>query len=98
MARRFGERIPLTTGSKDLAALAGGTGGEKRCSPGCCRCRRWFSTVAIWGLASGRSSALCGPFSAEFNAAFYRQCRADVVVTKASGAEGGYQEKSTTLS
>ncbi|MFP4883819.1 precorrin-6A/cobalt-precorrin-6A reductase [Klebsiella pneumoniae] len=48
--------------------------------------------AAIWGLASGRSSPSCGPFSAEFNAAFYRQCRADVVVTKAS-AEGGYQEK-----
>lgn len=29
----------------------------------------------------------------DFNAAFYHQCRADVVITKASGAEGGYQEK-----
>jgi precorrin-6A/cobalt-precorrin-6A reductase len=36
---------------------------------------------------------MCGPFSAEFNAAFYRQCRADVMITKASGAEGGYQKK-----
>ncbi len=45
------------------------------------------------GFGVGEIFALCGPFSAEFNAAFYRQCRADVVVTKASGAEGGYQEK-----
>ena len=49
VARRLGERILLTTGSKDLAAW-----------PGCCRCRRWFSTVAIWGLASGRSSPSAG--------------------------------------
>ena len=37
------------------------------------------------GFGVGEIFALCGPFSAEFNAAFYRQCRADVVVTKASG-------------
>ena len=55
VARRLGERILLTTGSKDLAAWR-----RKRCSPGCCRCRRWFSTVAIWGLASGRSSPSAG--------------------------------------
>ncbi len=40
------------------------------------------------GFGVGEIFALCGPFSADFNAAFYRQCRADVVITKASGAEG----------
>ena len=45
------------------------------------------------GFGVGEIFAICAPFSAEFNAAFYRHCRADVVVTKASGAEGGYLEK-----
>ncbi len=34
VARRLGERILLTTGSKDLAASAGGTGGENAARPG----------------------------------------------------------------
>ncbi len=36
---------------------------------------------------------MCGPFNAEFNTAFYRQCRVDVIITKASGTEGVYREK-----
>jgi hypothetical protein len=52
-----------------------------------------MAQCADLGFGVGEIFALCGPFSAEFNAAFYRQCRADVVITKASGAEGGYQEK-----
>lgn len=52
-----------------------------------------IAQCAALGFGVGEIFALCGPFSAEFNAAFYRQCRADVVITKASGAEGGYQEK-----
>lgn len=59
VARRLGERILLTTGSK-IWRPGGRDWRRKRCSPGCCRCRRWFSTVAIWGLASGRSSPSAG--------------------------------------
>lgn len=59
VARRLGERILLTTGSK-IWRHGGRDWRRKRCSPGCCRCRRWFSTVAIWGLASGRSSPSAG--------------------------------------
>lgn len=49
------------------------------------------------GFGVGEIFALCGPFSADFNAAFYHQCRADVVITKASGAEGDIR-KSSALS
>lgn len=45
------------------------------------------------GFGVGEIFALCGPFSADFNAAFYHQCRADVVITKASGAEGDIRKK-----
>jgi len=37
--------------------------------------------------------AMKGPFDAELNRALYRACRCDLVITKESGAEGGYQEK-----
>ncbi|WP_188294532.1 precorrin-6A/cobalt-precorrin-6A reductase, partial [Salmonella enterica] len=45
------------------------------------------------GLGVGKIFARGGPSSADFTAAFYHQCGADVVITKASGAGGGYQKK-----
>ena len=92
MARRLGERILLTTGSKDLAARRAGLA-EKTLLARVLPVPEVVQHCSDLGFGVGEIFALCGPFSAEFNAAFYRQCRADVVVTKASGAEGGYQEK-----
>lgn len=92
VAQRFGERVLLTTGSKDLATWRAGLPHKKllaRVLP----VPEVIQQCADLGFGVGEIFALCGPFSAEFNAAFYRQCQADVVVTKASGAEGGYQEK-----
>lgn len=92
VARRFGKRVLLTTGSKDLAQWRVGL-------PDKILLARVLPVVGViqqcaeLGFGVGEIYALCGPFSAEFNAAFYRQCQADVVITKASGAEGGYQEK-----
>ncbi|WP_312454407.1 cobalt-precorrin-6A reductase [Pseudescherichia sp.] len=92
VAQRLGERVLLTTGSKDLAAWRAGLPNKTllaRVLP--------VADVMIQCVEAGfgvaEIFALCGPFSAEFNAAFYRQCQADVVITKSSGAEGGYQEK-----
>ena len=92
VARRLGERILLTTGSKDLAAWRAGLA-EKTMLARVLPVPEVVQHCSDLGFGVGEIFALCGPFSAEFNAAFYRQCRADVVVTKASGAEGGYQEK-----
>jgi len=92
VARRFGERVLLTTGSKELALWREGLAGKTllaRVLP----VAEVMTQCAELGFGVGEIFALCGPFSAEFNAAFYRQCRADVVITKASGAEGGYREK-----
>lgn len=46
-----------------------------------------------YGMTIDQIFALKGPFSAEFNEAFYRYCNADVVITKESGAQGGFNEK-----
>lgn len=91
-AQRFGERVLLTTGSKDLAIWRAGLP-EKTLLARVLPVPEVIAQCAELGFGVGEIFALCGPFSAEFNAAFYRQCRADVMVTKASGAEGGYQEK-----
>jgi len=92
VARPLGSRILLTTGSKDLAAWRAGLP-EKVLMARVLPVAEVMRQCAELGFGVGEIFALCGPFSAEFNAAFYRQCRADVVITKASGAEGGYQEK-----
>lgn len=91
-ARELGDRILLTTGSKDLARWREGLPGKTllaRVLP----VQDVVAQCAALGFGVGEIFALCGPFSAEFNAAFYRQYRVEVMITKASGAEGGYLEK-----
>ncbi|CAM7218355.1 cobalt-precorrin-6A reductase [Citrobacter sedlakii] len=92
VAGRLGERVLLTTGSKDLANWRTGLP-EKTLLARVLPVPEVIAQCSELGFGVGEIFALCGPFSAEFNAAFYRQCQADVVITKASGAEGGYQEK-----
>ncbi|POT59529.1 cobalt-precorrin-6A reductase [Citrobacter amalonaticus] len=92
VARQFGERVLLTTGSKDLPRWCAGLP-EKTLLARVLPVPDVIEQCAGLGLGVGQIFAMCGPFSAAFNAAFYRQCRADVMITKASGAEGGYQEK-----
>ena len=92
VARRFGDRVLLTTGSKDLSIWREGLP-EKTLLARVLPVPEVIQQCADLGFGVGEIFALCGPFSAEFNAAFYRHCQADVVITKASGAEGGYQEK-----
>lgn len=92
LARQFGERVLLTTGSKELALWCAGLPGKTvlaRVLP----VPEVIAQCTELGLGVGQIFALCGPFSAAFNRAFYCHCRADLMITKASGAEGGYQEK-----
>jgi precorrin-6A/cobalt-precorrin-6A reductase len=92
VARGLGQRVLLTTGSKDLARWRAGLA-EKTLLARVLPVADVMTQCAESGFGVTEIYAMCGPFSAEFNAAFYRQCRADVMITKASGAEGGYQEK-----
>ncbi|MCG8706853.1 cobalt-precorrin-6A reductase [Brenneria sp. 4F2] len=92
IARRLGPRVLLTTGSKALAQY-------RRHLPDKHLLVRVLPTAAVLaqcealGLGVEQIIALCGPFGAAFNQALYEHCRPDVVITKESGAPGGYQQK-----
>lgn len=92
VAQQFGPRVLLTTGSKELAAYQQGLPGKTllaRVLP----TREAIAECEALGLGVDNIIALRGPFSAEFNAAIYAFCSPDVVITKESGAEGGYLDK-----
>ena len=91
-ARTLGTRVLLTTGSKDLAHY-------RASLPDKTLIARVLPTADVLrecealGFGVDTLIAMKGPFDAALNAAIYRQCAADVVITKESGAAGGYQEK-----
>ncbi|MFL9925975.1 precorrin-3B C(17)-methyltransferase [Herbaspirillum lusitanum] len=92
MAR--GRRIFLATGSKDLAGFLRAPGAE--------HCE-WFVRVTAepefiqraldLGVPRDRICAMQGPFSQAFNQALWQDWQIDCVVTKDSGAAGGYRAK-----
>ncbi|TDN55063.1 cobalt-precorrin 6A reductase [Buttiauxella sp. JUb87] len=92
VAQEYGPRVLLTTGSKELAAWQQGMPGKTllaRVLP----TSEVIAECEALGLGVDNIIALRGPFSAEFNAAIYAFCSPDVVITKESGAEGGYLDK-----
>lgn len=92
VALSLGPRILLTTGSKQLADYQRGLTGKTllvRVLP----TADVLNQCEALGLGVDNIIALRGPFSAEFNHALYVFCQPDVVITKESGAQGGYQEK-----
>ncbi|MFZ1872612.1 MAG: cobalt-precorrin-6A reductase [Chania sp.] len=92
LARGMGQRVLLTTGSKQLAEYQRGL-------PGKTLLVRVLPTAEVLaqsealGLGVDNIIALRGPFSARFNQALYEFCQPDVVITKESGSEGGYLQK-----
>jgi len=89
-----GQRIFLSTGAKDLATYLQAPGALDKA---------WFvrltaepegveRAVAL-GVPRDRICAMQGPFSAAFNEALWRDWQIDCVVTKDSGAAGGYGAK-----
>lgn len=93
-AMQLGQRILLTTGSKELAAYIAALPGKTllaRVLP----TQDVLAQCESYGLTIDQIFALKGPFTAEFNEAFYRYCGADVVITKESGSQGGFNEKVT---
>ncbi|TAN66538.1 MAG: precorrin-3B C(17)-methyltransferase [Methylobacter sp.] len=93
-AINLGQRIFLTTGSKNLASFLN--------APGAAECE-WFVRItpepefiqrAIdLGVPRSHICAMQGPFSEAFNTALWRDLNIDCVITKDSGDAGGYQAK-----
>ncbi|CAK7064868.1 cobalt-precorrin-6A reductase [Morganella morganii] len=92
IAMTLGQRVLLTTGSKQLADYIARLPGKTvlaRVLP----TQEVLAQCESYGMTIDQIFALKGPFSAEFNEAFYRYCGADVVITKESGTQGGFSEK-----
>ncbi|MDC9598350.1 cobalt-precorrin-6A reductase [Xenorhabdus anantnagensis] len=92
VAANLGTRILLTTGSKQLADYVTHLKGKTVLA-------RVLPTAEVLamcescGLSVDQIFALKGPFSADFNRAFYQYCQAEVMITKESGEQGGFKEK-----
>jgi precorrin-3B C17-methyltransferase len=93
-AIKIGQRIFLSTGSKDLAAFLQAPGTNDK---------QWFLRVTAepdfirkaleLGIPQSNICAMQGPFSQAFNTALWSDWNIDCVVTKDSGAAGGYRAK-----
>ncbi|CAM3976826.1 cobalt-precorrin-6A reductase [Xenorhabdus thuongxuanensis] len=92
IATNLATRILLTTGSKQLAEYMAQLKGKTVLA-------RVLPTAEVLamcescGLSVDQIFALKGPFSADFNRAFYQFCQAEAVITKESGEQGGFREK-----
>ncbi len=91
---RIGGNVLLTTGSKDLGIYARRIRGFAE--------RAWarvlpvgesLSAAQAAGLPTSHVIAVQGPFSQQFNEALLREYDIAAMVTKAAGAQGGFQEK-----
>jgi cobalt-factor III methyltransferase len=93
-AMASGKRIFLATGSKDLSSFLQTPNANEY---------QWFARVTPepefiqraldLGLPRSHLCAMQGPFSKDFNQALWRDWNIDCIVTKDSGAAGGYQAK-----
>ncbi|PWC13431.1 cobalt-precorrin-6A reductase [Brenneria corticis] len=92
VARSLGPRVLLTTGSKELAAWRQRLP-EKYLLARVLPTAEVLAQCEALGLGVEQIIAQCGPFSAECNQALYQHCRPDAVITKESGAPGGYRQK-----
>ena len=92
LAQQFGKRILLTTGSKDLAQFQQRLA-DKHLIARVLPTAEVISQCEAIGLGVDQIIAMKGPFSAAMNQALYQFCQPDVVITKESGQEGGFQEK-----
>ncbi|MGN0158379.1 MAG: precorrin-6A reductase [Brotaphodocola sp.] len=85
--------ILLTTGSKDLAVYCRDENLKKRLYVRVLPGLESLQLCLEQGICGKQILALQGPFSAELNEALIRQYQIGCLVTKESGATGGYPEK-----
>jgi precorrin-3B C17-methyltransferase len=97
-AIKLGQRIFLSTGSKDLAKFLQARGADDK---------QWFVRMTAepdfirraldLGIPQNNICAMQGPFSQAFNTALWKDWNIDCVVTKDSGAVGGYRAKADAV-
>jgi precorrin-6x reductase len=96
IVRRLNElegRILLTTGSKDLPAFTAVRDYSRRMYPRVLPALESLQICRELGYELSRVIGMQGPFSEELNIALLRQFDIRVLVTKESGAAGGFAEK-----
>lgn len=86
-------RVLLTTGSKELAAYTAVQGWRERLYVRVLPSAEVLAACEAEGFAGAHLIAMQGPFSEQMNAALLRQTKASILVTKDSGASGGFAEK-----
>lgn len=86
-------RALLTTGSKDLRAFTAVSGYRERLFPRVLPSAEAITACTALGFPTAHIIAMQGPFSAELNTALLRQIGAQVLVTKDTGAAGGFAGK-----
>lgn len=92
MAAAIGGRVLLTTGSKDLGIYAAAIDPELL-SPRVLPLVASIEACEEAGIPHRNIIAVQGPFSEELNKAVIRDYETEVMVTKDSGAAGGFPEK-----
>ncbi|MCD7746421.1 MAG: precorrin-6Y C5,15-methyltransferase (decarboxylating) subunit CbiT [Lachnospiraceae bacterium] len=85
--------IFLTTGSKELHVFTEHISDKSRLFARVLPSAEVITSCRSLGLEGKQICAMQGPFSAEINTAMLRQTHASFLVTKETGASGGYPEK-----
>ncbi len=83
----------LSTGSKDLKSFAGIRNHRERLFARVLPSVESIELCLGAGLAPSHIICMQGPFSRELNLAMFRETGAKILVTKESGANGGFDEK-----
>lgn len=86
-------KVLLTTGSKELEAYTAVENFAERLYPRVLPSVGVIQKCASLGFPGSHIIAMQGPFSAGMNAALIRQTGAEILVTKDTGATGGFAEK-----
>lgn len=85
--------ILLTTGSRELSFFAALPGFGERCFARVLPSAEAIEACRAAGLSGRHIIGMQGPFSAQMNLALLREVEAAFLVTKESGAAGGFAEK-----
>lgn len=86
-------KVLLTTGSKELDVYTGVAGYQERIFPRVLPTAAVLQKCETLGFPGAHIIAMQGPFSHEMNAALLARTGADILVTKDTGASGGFAEK-----